>query len=222
MNVLDDVVIATDSEEILEVCLGFGARAVLTSDEHPSGTDRVAEVLEMSEFDDVGIVANLQGDEPLLDAGNVAAAVALVREGAWAIGTCAVPVRELAELDDASVVKVVRAPDGRALYFSRAEVPFHRERETRADALASGRWLRHVGLYVYTREALRDWVSRPPSALEETERLEQLRPLEAGTPIGVAVVEQAEAGVDTPEDVRRIEARLKTAGTNLNVEAPTP
>ncbi len=222
MECLDRVVVATDAEEIAEVCRSLGAEVVLTDPEHPSGTDRVAEVAEMPAFAGYEVIANLQGDEPLMDGEHVARAVELVRSGDFDVGTCATPIHTAEELEDPAAVKVVCAQGGRALYFSRAEIPFARDPGVRAEALRAGRYLRHLGLYVYTRQALREWVARSVSPLEETERLEQLRALEAATPIGVAVVEGAEPGVDTPEDVDLIEQRIRDSRHPLAVEAPTP
>lgn len=220
MECLGEVVIATDAEEVARVCQGFGARVVMTSPDHPSGTDRVAEVAALREFRHFAVIANLQGDEPLLEESTVRAAIAQVREAGHGIGTCAVPIQEAEELTDPSVVKVACGEDGRALYFSRSEVPFARDPGVREQELARSGYLRHVGLYVYTREALDQWVSMPEARLEQLERLEQLRPLAAGIAIGVAVVDQAEGGVDTLADVKRIEARLSESGYTSAVETP--
>jgi 3-deoxy-manno-octulosonate cytidylyltransferase (CMP-KDO synthetase) len=183
----------------------------MTRSDHPSGTDRVAEVAGRAEFADHDIVVNIQGDEPLLKQEHLEAAVAMVRSG-WEIGTCATPITELAERKDPNVVKVARARDGGALYFSRAGIPYKRDGKPDADDLASGRFLRHIGIYAYRREALLRWVALPPSPLEELEKLEQLRPLEAGMRIGVAVVDAADPGVDTPADAVAMERRLKELG----------
>ncbi|HEU5209161.1 MAG TPA: 3-deoxy-manno-octulosonate cytidylyltransferase [Longimicrobiales bacterium] len=215
MDVLDACVVATDSEEVAAACRTVGADVVLTAASHPSGTDRVAEVAARPEYTDVRVVVNVQGDEPFVAASHVAAAVALVDAG-WPVGTVAAPLRETRAYRDSAVVKVVRRPDGAALYFSRSAVPHVRGREPTDDELASARFLRHIGLYAYSPDALRRWVDLEPSGLEELERLEQLRPLEAGIAIGVAVVDGAEGGVDTPEDARVAEERL------LRMEPETP
>ncbi len=211
-DVLDACVVATDSEEVAAACRATGATVVLTSASHPSGTDRVAEVAARPEYDDVRVVVNVQGDEPFVDASHVAAAVALVEAG-WAVGTVAAPLTTMAAYEDAAVVKVVRRPDGAALYFSRSAIPYVRDRAPGPDELASPVFLRHVGLYAYAPDALARWVALPPSALERLEKLEQLRPLEAGIDIGVAVVAGAERGVDTLEDARAAEARLLATET---------
>lgn len=211
MAVLDDVVVATDSSEIVEVCAGVGVPAVLTDPEHPSGTDRVAEVATRPAYRDAAVVVNLQGDEPLLDPRHVAAAVREVGRGRD-VGTCATPLEDPERLRDPASVKVVRRTDGTALYFSRAVIPHRRDGPPEGDFLRRAGYLRHVGLYAYRREALLTWVALPPSPLEEIERLEQLRALEAGLTIGVAVVEHAEDGVDTLDDARRIEQRMRELG----------
>lgn len=209
MGVFDELVVATDHERIARVCRELGAPVLLTDPAHPSGTDRVAEVALSERYREHGIVVNVQADEPLVEEAHLESAVALVRHGGWEVGTGAVPIREPGRIHDPSVVKVVRAGDGRALYFSRAPVPFKRDGPPSTADLAAGIYLAHLGVYAYRREALLRWVSLPPSRLEETERLEQLRALEAGIPIGVAVVEHAHPGVDTAEDVARMEGILR-------------
>lgn len=209
MSALDALVVATDSERVAEVCVGLGATVEMTDPDHPSGTDRVAEVAALEPYRGYGTVVNIQGDEPLLEPGHLSAAVELVRDGRWSVGTCAAPLVSEEARRDPSVVKVVRAESGRALYFSRGAVPYRREGKPGPEALAGPPFLRHVGLYAYRREALARWVSLSPSTLERLEMLEQLRPLEAGMEIGVAVVGAAEGGVDTPADVVRVEARLR-------------
>jgi 3-deoxy-manno-octulosonate cytidylyltransferase (CMP-KDO synthetase) len=212
MRVLETVVVATDSHEVAEVCHGFGARVVLTRDDHPSGTDRVAEVAALPEFSGFDVVVNVQGDEPLVSEDHVEAAAAMVAPGGWDIGTCAGPLGTIEALREPSVVKVVRAESGRALYFSRAPIPHRRDGSPGADELSEAPYLRHIGIYAYGPEALARWVALPPSPLERLERLEQLRPLEAGMEIGVALVDEAEGGVDTPEDAARIANRLAEPG----------
>lgn len=207
-SVLDSCVVATDSMEVAAACRTFGAEVVLTAQAHPSGTDRVAEVAARAEYARADVVVNVQGDEPFIEERHVAAAVSLVRAG-WPIGTLATPVRTAAALADPAVVKVARRPDGAALYFSRAPIPHVRDRAPTPAELASSRFLRHVGLYAYAPDALRRWVSLPPSDLELLEKLEQLRPLEAGIAIGVAVVDEAAGGVDTLDDARAAAERLQ-------------
>lgn len=212
MAVLDRAVVATDSEEVAEVCRGLGAPVEMTSREHPSGTDRVAEVAARPGYRDYGVVANIQGDEPLLKESHLRAAIDLVRGGAWQIGTCATPVLDEASRKDPSVVKVARAASGRALYFSRAGIPYKRDGKPEPEDLEREPFLRHIGIYAYDREALESWVALAPSPLEKLEMLEQLRPLEAGLRIGVAVVGAADPGVDTPADAVRMEEKLSEMG----------
>ena len=208
MRVLDHAVVATDSEEVADVCRRMGAPVELTSPDHPSGTDRVAEVADRSEYRSYTYIANVQGDEPLLKEAHLRAAIDLVRSGGWQVGTCATPLMVDEARKDPSVVKVARAASGRALYFSRAPIPYKRDDKPFAGELEREPFLRHIGIYAYTRDALHDWVALAPSQLERLELLEQLRPLEAGLRIGVAVVGAADPGVDTPADALRMEEKL--------------
>ena len=205
MNVADAVVVATDDESVASAVRSVGADCVITSDKHTSGTERVAEAAAQARFRDYDTIVNVQGDEPFIGPGAVKGAADLVSTGRFPLGTAA--SRASAEiLDTPSLVKVVIADDGRAMYFSRAPIPYLRDRAD-AGKLAE-RTLQHIGVYAYSREALREWVSLPPHPLEEIERLEQLRPLAAGLPIGVAVTSEAPAsGIDTEEDLERANAR---------------
>ena len=207
LDVVDRLVIATDSEAVVSAGTAFGAEVVLTREDHESGTDRISEVAVREGFTSYDVILNVQGDEPFVSRAQVVGAVERVRAG-WDIGTVAAPVGSEAEWRDPSVVKVVRNDDGGALYFSRAPIPHLRGGIPSARDLASEGYLRHIGVYAYARKALARWVALPPGQLERTERLEQLRPLAAGLRIGVTVVEEAEGGVDTLEDARRAEARL--------------
>jgi len=201
MNVADRCVIATDSEEVAAAARQNGAEAVLTAPHHPSGTDRVAEVARLPEFAAYGIVLNVQGDEPFISPDAVRGALGMMGNG-FVVGTAAVRA-PAAVLDEPSVVKVVVGDDGRALYFSRAPIPFLREpRDTEDAALLRERVWQHVGVYAYTRDALARWVRLPAHPLERIERLEQLRPLAAGWAIGVAPVEgPLRRGIDTEGDL---------------------
>lgn len=211
-EVLDTVLVATDSEEIVEACRNAGAEVTLTSADHGSGTERVAEVAARPAFRDVAVVVNVQGDEPFVTDEQVTGAVDRVRAG-WDVGTVASPVMTRGAWEDPSVVKVVRNDAGGALYFSRAPIPHPRGGPPEETDLASDRFLRHIGVYAYTLDALERWVALPPGELEKAERLEQLRPLAAGLRIGVALVGAAEGGIDTPEDARRAADRLADHGT---------
>ncbi len=216
-DLFDVLVIATDSERVADAALGFGARVALTRADHPSGTDRVAEVAGMGEYAGFGTIVNVQGDEPFVRADHLRAAIGLVREGGWDAGTVATPIRSVDEWREPSVVKVVRGDDGAALYFSRAPVPFARDAEP---DFATGPYLRHVGIYSYRRDALLRWVALGEAPLERIEKLEQLRPLAAGIRIGVAVGAPAEGGVDTPADAERAERVLSITKPTDLIEAP--
>ena len=198
LGVVDDLVVATDAPMVAEVVERSGVRAVLTRADHPSGTDRVAEVAARPEFAGYDMIANIQGDEPFLDGEALRGAIARVRSGDD-VGTAAAPL-ELAQVGDPSRVKVVTDRAGRALWFSRAAIPYRRD----ADAPTDGLYWQHVGLYVYTRAALAHWVSLPATAAEQAEKLEQLRALEHGISIGVARLGAgALPGIDTAEDLTR-------------------
>lgn len=212
MRTFDRLVIAADAPEVQQLCESLGAPVVMTDPEHPSGTDRVAQVVERPEFRDFSLIANVQGDEPLIEESHLGRAVKLVRDGGWDVGTCATPIATSEALHDPAVVKVARAASGGALYFSRAGIPFKRDEKPSEEELESAPFLRHVGIYVYRREALARWVALTPSALEEVERLEQLRALEDGMRIGVAVVDEARPGVDTAADILRMEEILSGTG----------
>lgn len=203
MGVADRCVIATDSAEVAEAARSNGAEAVMTSPDHPSGTDRVAEVANQREFSGFDVILNVQGDEPFIAQEAVRGAVGAVR-GEVRIGTAAVQAVP-GILAEPSVVKVVAGDDGRAMYFSRAPIPFLREpKDTTESALLRQRVWQHVGVYAYTREALSRWVSLPPHPLERIERLEQLRPLAAGMAIGVALIPgPLRSGIDTESDLAR-------------------
>ena len=207
LKVADRCVIATDSDEVAEAVRPHGAEALLTSPNHPSGTDRVAEVAARSEFREYDAIVNVQGDEPFVSEAVLRGAVRQVTSGQFPLGTAAARAPERI-LDEPSVVKVVAADDGRAMYFSRAAIPFLRDA---AEApLRSTRVWQHIGVYAYARDALARWVSLPPHPLEQIERLEQLRPLAAGIAMGVALVEEPPAvGVDTLDDLARANADWK-------------
>lgn len=208
LALFDAVVVATDSEQVADAVRACGGQAVMTRADHPSGTDRVAEVARMAEYENFGTIVNVQGDEPFVSGDHLRAAIGLVRDG-WDAGTVATPIRAVEEWREPSIVKVVRADDGAALYFSRAPVPALRDAEPGPDDFGRGLFLRHVGIYSYRRDALLRWVSLPESPLEQAEKLEQLRPLAAGLRIGVAVGAPAEGGVDTPADAARAERILQ-------------
>ncbi|MBA3495624.1 MAG: 3-deoxy-manno-octulosonate cytidylyltransferase [Gemmatimonadota bacterium] len=200
-GILQDLVVATDSQDIARVVDRAGIRSILTHDGHLSGTDRVAEAAGRPEFAGFDAVANVQGDEPFVSREALAGAIERIGQGDD-IGTAAAPLAA-EDAPDPARVKVVTDARGRALYFSRAVIPHRRE----ATDPATDLYWQHVGLYVYTRAALATWVGAQPSAAEQAERLEQLRALHCGLTIGVArLSEAALPGVDTPDDLRRAEA----------------
>jgi len=213
LNVADACVVATDSPEVQEACVAAGAEVIMTSGSHLSGTDRVAEVCRSGRFRSFDTIINVQGDEPYVLEGAIREAAALVTDGPYEIATAASRGNE-ADLASQDVVKVIVSDNGAALLFSRAPVPFLRAPE---DAPLRARYiLRHVGLYVYGRDALLRWVALPEHPLERVERLEQLRPLMAGETIGVAIVEGTILpGIDTEADLAIANENWKafTSGT---------
>ena len=200
-RLLKNVIVATDDARILEVAQHF-CEAEMTLAEHPSGTDRIAEVVLRTRCD--GAI-NIQGDEPLIDP-EVIDGVAKALFGS-PMATAATPVKDLAEFDNPHVVKVVVNAHGRALYFSRHTIPYVRDAANRsvAEQLAAFPFLKHLGIYGYWRETLLKLVKLPVSPLEEAEKLEQLRALENGIEIAVVQVNYDSVGVDMPEDVERVE-----------------
>lgn len=204
---LNEVVVATDDDRIFAAAKKF-CRVEMTRTDHPSGSDRIAEVAGRIACD--GVV-NIQGDEPLMDPAVIdRVAGALERNE---MSTAATPVREAAEYDNPNIVKVVVNPAGGALYFSRRTIPYVREAASRPvqEQLAAFPFLKHLGIYGYRRETLLRLVTFPVSPLENAEKLEQLRALENGIGIAVVTVAYDSVGVDVPEDVRRVERRLTAA-----------
>lgn len=197
----DELVVATDSARVVAVAEQSGVRAILTAGSHQTGTDRVAEVASRAEFAGYDVVVNIQGDEPFLSREALSGALARIGQGDD-VGTAAAPLGpELAS--DPSRVKVVTDARGRALYFSRSVIPYR----LGSDDPGKGLYWQHLGIYSFTRAALDRWVTLPPSAAEQAERLEQLRALHHGMVIGVALLDQAALpGVDTADDLRRAEA----------------
>ncbi len=202
------VIVATDDERIHEAAAAFGADCVMTSAQHASGTDRVAEVARLRGFKPADIVVNLQGDEPMMPPSVVAeTAAALEARPMLDIATAVAPITSLEEFLDPSCVKALRALEGRALYFSRAPVPWPRDHVVDgAPATFEGAW-RHIGIYAYRVRSLLAFAAWPPTALEQQEKLEQLRALEHGMSIHlVALTQTPPAGVDTPQDLERVRA----------------
>jgi 3-deoxy-manno-octulosonate cytidylyltransferase (CMP-KDO synthetase) len=205
---LSEVIIATDSPEIATAVKEFGGRVEMTG-EHPSGTDRIAEVVRRS-CREAQVVVNVQGDEPEIDPAHIDLLVKTLHEHPGVeMSTLATPITSRRELDDHSCNKVVCADDGHALYFSRATIPFVRDAVWDELLQTNSPWLLHLGLYAYRVEFLLQLAKLPPSKLEKLEKLEQLRVLEMGARIQVAVVEQRSVGIDTPEDYARFMERMR-------------
>ena len=196
---LDEVVIACDHKDVLDACVGFKARAMMTDPKHPSGSDRIAEAVKDL---DVDVIVNIQGDEPFIDARTIdALAVLLKRDPTILMGTVIKPISDELDLVNPNVVKCVVDAQGYALYFSRAPIPHHR------DGLPSGTiGFKHLGLYAYRKSFLMEFNSWPKSVLENTEKLEQLRALEHGVKIKTTVTNFESIAVDTPEDLEKAQA----------------
>ena len=195
---LAQVVIATDSEEILAFCQQRGFVARMTSSAHRSGTERVHEISNLIPAD---VYLNVQGDEPLTRPEHIESLIEVMRDPKVEVGTLKTPAGEI-DIDNPSAVKVVTDSNGRALYFSRATIPFDRDQ-------AHPQYYKHLGFYGYRKAALDKFVGWPESGLERSERLEQLRFLENGIPIYVGDTPFDTVGVDTEEDVRRVEGILR-------------
>jgi 3-deoxy-manno-octulosonate cytidylyltransferase (CMP-KDO synthetase) len=204
---LREVIVATDDARIQRVAEKF-CRVEMTRSDHPSGSDRIAEVAERCPCE---AVINVQGDEPLIDPRVIDAVAAELSR--TEMSTAAVRLEDPAEYENTNIVKVVVSQAGRALYFSRRTVPYVRDAASRSvdEQLAAFPFLKHLGLYGYRRETLLRLVQLPISPLEQAEKLEQLRALENGIAIGVVQVEYQSVGVDVPEDVVRVERLLRRA-----------
>jgi 3-deoxy-manno-octulosonate cytidylyltransferase (CMP-KDO synthetase) len=200
---VDRVIVATDDDRILQAVTSFGGEARMTRADHRTGTERVAEVAAHVEGE---IFVNVQGDEPLLDPAAVDTAVtALLEEPEAAVATVATPIKVPGDIMDPNVVKVVLDFDDNALYFSRAPVPWVRD----TGGAIQVRHLKHLGLYVFQREALLEYPTLPQGELERIEQLEQLRWVENGTKIRVAEVAHDAVSVDVPADIARVEKLLQ-------------
>jgi 3-deoxy-manno-octulosonate cytidylyltransferase (CMP-KDO synthetase) len=205
------VVVATDDDRIVRAVQSFGGNVVTTRDDHPSGTDRVAEVAERL---DAEIIVNLQGDEPMIEAATLdLLADLLANDPESDMATLATPICSLEQWRDPNCVKVVCNAKGQALYFSRSPIPFVRDGEPDFTDPAKP-FLQHLGLYAYRREFLLELAKLPPEPLELCEKLEQLRVLAVGRKIQVGVIEHAARGVDTPADYERFvqSYRMSQAG----------
>jgi len=200
---VERVIVATDDQRIVDAVRGFDGEAMMTRGDHRTGTERVAEVAAREEGD---VFVNVQGDEPLIDPVSIDTAVgALLEEPAAQIATVATPVRHAGDIMDPNVVKTVLDFDGNALYFSRAPIPWVRDTQAKVHV----KYWKHLGLYVFQREALLEYPTLPLGELERVEQLEQLRWMENGWKIRVAEVAHDAVSVDVPEDVARVERLMK-------------
>jgi 3-deoxy-manno-octulosonate cytidylyltransferase (CMP-KDO synthetase) len=206
---LTSIIIATDDDRIFDAARSFGARVRMTSSDHASGTDRAAEI---ASAEDAEIIVNIQGDEPLIDPAAIDTAILpLVHEPGIVMATLKKRIEDPREITDPNVVKVVTGRDGDAVYFSRAPIPYDRDRSL------STAYFKHIGLYVYERDFLLGYSALPMGPLEQAERLEQLRAIENGFPIRVVETEYESIGVDTPEDLERV-SRLFDASILQGIE----
>lgn len=204
---LAEVVVATDDQRIVDCVSSFGGRAVMTQSHHPSGSDRVAEVAQCSDAD---VVANIQGDEPFIEPAAIDACIELIAmHPLEQVGTLVRPLQHPAELSDPNVVKVVLSVDRHALYFSRSPIPYLRDGGDPARWPQQHSYYKHIGLYVYRRPFLLQFVAWPPGGLERAENLEQLRILERGVAIAAAITDYDSRSIDTPEDLQRLNRSLE-------------
>ncbi|MCY4045547.1 MAG: 3-deoxy-manno-octulosonate cytidylyltransferase [Cellvibrionales bacterium] len=209
-----EIIIATDSPEIETIAKDFGANVCMTDPNHPSGTDRLQEVCQKMQFDDQDVIVNVQGDEPLIPSAVINQVAGLIERSSAPMATLFEPINDTQDIFNPNVVKVVTDNHLRALYFSRAPVPWDREKFPHIDDLLQQNchqtdFKRHVGIYAYRVALLNDFVTWPQSPLESLEKLEQLRVLEHG--MGIAIdkaVDSIPGGVDTPEDLDRVNALL--------------
>jgi 3-deoxy-manno-octulosonate cytidylyltransferase (CMP-KDO synthetase) len=201
-ELLSEVIVATDDMRIFDAVKNFGGRAVMTRPDHPSGSDRIAEVAAKS---DAEIIVNIQGDEPLIEPAAIDLGVKILLDHPAAqVGTLVRPIRDAADLRNSNIVKVALAQDRTALYFSRSPIPFCRGAQNDAEWLQQHTYFKHIGLYIFRRDVLLQFVKWPPGVLERAESLEQLRLLEHGVKIHVAVTEYEARSVDTEEDLEML------------------
>lgn len=207
-----EVWVATDDARIAAAVSGLeGIHVAMTDPAHASGTDRLAECARQAGWSDDVIVVNLQGDEPFAPAEGIQAVATTLASSGAPMSTLATPVENAPTLFDPNVVKLVRNVHGDAMYFSRAPIAWHRDAFARSrDSLPPGQWLRHIGIYGYRAGFLQQFAAMPPGNLEQVEALEQLRVLEAGHRIAVALSPAPfPPGIDTPEDLQRADARMR-------------
>ena len=214
-----EVVIATDDQRIIDVVKQFTNDVIMTSANHASGTERLAEVLALKKWDDTSIIVNVQGDEPLVSPVHIdLVAEALKNNTQAGMSTLATPINDLEEVFDSNIVKIVMDYQGYALYFSRAVIPWARdsftvdsvEQQSVKTLLEGSNWYRHIGMYAYRGTALKQYMTLQPCMLEKTESLEQLRVLYNGIGIHVSIVhDQPGHGVDVESDLEKVEFLLR-------------
>ena len=216
-GLVDEVFVATDSREIYEAVLGFGGKALMTSEAHASGTDRIAEAAQMigKEGRRADVIVNVQGDEPMIMPQMIDQVISLMADERAGIGTLVKRITDDSEISDPNVVKAVFNSEGFALYFSRSPIPYHRDilgpdgfRSSGMSGTPGFHMFKHIGIYAYRRNELARFTGLAPSGLEETERLEQLRALENGIAIKVGETIYETIGVDTPMDLKKVEKCL--------------
>jgi 3-deoxy-manno-octulosonate cytidylyltransferase (CMP-KDO synthetase) len=216
---INEVYVATDSIVIKDAVENFGGKAVMTSEKHPSGTDRIAEAIEkINNIDNNDIIVNVQGDEPLIEPKMIDDVITLMEDSEASIGTLAKRIEKTREILDPNIVKVIFTESGYALYFSRSPIPYFRDFfEIRKEEEFCSMFcinksglsiFKHIGIYAYKKDALIKFSKTEVSKLESIEKLEQLRALEIGLKIKVAQTEFETIGVDTPEDLKRVERCL--------------
>lgn len=213
-KLINEIFVATDDRRIVEVVESFGGKAIITSPDHPSGTDRISEAVdklleEGYNLQENSIIINLQGDEPLIKVEMIDQLVKLMKKGKNYIGTLATQIDKEDDFKNPNIVKVVFDRNGYALYFSRSPIPFDREKFIRGISKNSFMY-KHIGIYGYTVKVLKSFVLLPQSTLEKIESLEQLRALENGIKIKVGITEYDSFGIDTPEDLEVAERCLNT------------
>lgn len=206
-SVLDEVYVATDDERIYNAVVGFGGKAIMTSDKHKSGTDRIAEAVEKIESK-ADVVINIQGDEPFIHPDQIRTVMSLFDDNDTEIATLGKPFESMDAADNPNSPKIVVGQNGRALYFSRSVIPFVRGKE-HTDWLKYYPFLKHIGLYAYRRETLMIITKLEQTPLELAESLEQLRWLEHGIAVKVGTTNCETIGIDTPEDLQRAEEFIK-------------
>lgn len=201
-KLVDEVWVATDDQQVFDVVKSFGGNVMMTSPDHPSGTDRLAEAAGKVEAD---LYINVQGDEPMIAPELIDAVIEpFISDPQLNMGTAASEITKAGEITDPSVVKVVLDETGHALYFSRAPIPYHRDDWTDLFRVGDGHCLKHIGIYAYRRDFLLKYATLPPTALEQLEKLEQLRALGHGEKIRVVLTNYESFGVDTQRDLERV------------------